>query len=109
MKNTRTLVTKTQMFNGRGGANRRGVHLGVIEHYLSKVVGHYLNTLFLVRNTKHTGIISVVMYLTFIVDFEGLQNKNVFFASFLFSIPYNSIEGEGGANKPRREGVGTFS
>ena len=43
------------------GANRRGVHLGVIEHYLSKVVGHYLNTLFLVCNTKHKGIISVVM------------------------------------------------
>ena len=49
-----------------------GVHLGVIEHYSSKVVGHYLNILFLVRNTKHTGIISVVMYLTFIV---GLQMK----------------------------------
>ena len=37
------------------------------------------------------------MYLTCIVDLEGLKKKN---SSFLFSISYNSIEG-GGPNKPR--------
>ena len=37
-----TIVTQIE-----GGANRRGVHLGVIERYLNNVVGHYLNTLFI--------------------------------------------------------------
>ena len=52
----------SQFFNRRVGANRRGVHLGVIKVYLSEVVGHYLNTLCLVRNTKNKAVVSVEMF-----------------------------------------------
>ena len=54
------------------------MHLGAITFYLSEVVGHYLNTLYLIRNTTNKGTITVVMYLTFIVDLEkrgGGANK----------------------------------
>ena len=53
------------IFSKEGGANKKrgGVHLGVIEVYFRKVVGHYLTTLFPVYK-KNKGIQYVQMYLT---------------------------------------------
>ena len=68
------------------------VHLGVIKVNLSEAVEHYLNTLFLVCNTKDKGIISVVMYLTFnLLTRFGMSPKKNFF--FLILIPVKSIRG----------------
>lgn len=73
-----TLVT--QIEGGLRIEGGGGVNLGLIESYLSKMVGHSFNTLLIVHNTTAQGNnkCSNVFTFFFFLDLEDLQKKYVF-------------------------------